>query len=64
MSSPSSSDEEQQIEQQPQTKTRTAATTNPNDNDVIINLKPLLNIAKEKGFEIEQNKDMEQDLLI
>jgi hypothetical protein len=56
MSSPSSSDEEQQIEQQRQTKTRTAAaTTNPNDNAII--LEPLANIAKDKGFEIEQNKD-------
>src|SRR5919197_828186 len=55
MSSPSSSDEEQEIEQQPQTKTRTAAATNPNDNAII--LEPLANIAKDKGFGIEQNKD-------
>jgi hypothetical protein len=55
MSSPSSSDEEQEIEQQRQTKTRTAATTNPNDNAII--LVPLTNIAKDKGFGIEQNKD-------
>jgi hypothetical protein len=56
MSSSSSSDEEQEIEQQRQTKTRTTATTtNPNDNAII--LEPLLNIAKDKGFEIEQNKD-------
>ena len=56
MSSSSSSDEEQEIEQQRQTKTRTTATTtNPNDNAII--LEPLANIAKDKGFEIEQNKD-------
>ena len=26
-------------------------------NDVVISLEPLANIAKDKGFEIEQNKD-------
>ena len=31
--------------------------TNSNNNDVVVSLEPLLNIAKKKGFEIEQNKD-------
>ena len=62
MSSSSSSDEEQEIEQQRQTKTRTTATTtNPNDNAII--LEPLANIAKDKGFEIEQNKDYGEGLI-
>jgi hypothetical protein len=41
----------------PSTKEMQEQKTNSN-NDIVVSLEPLLNIAKEKGFEIEQNKDL------
>ena len=58
MSSSSKSEKIQQKQQQYHRQRMT--TTNP---DGGISLKPLLNIAKDKGFEIEQNKDYGEGLI-